>query len=172
MNFENPISTNESENKNEEIKNIDNSQERKEDELSESVSDECFRHMKSGEEICLALKQIGQEAVDKGLENRQKGWEDSSNVLASMRRFEYLENASDEELKEEYIKNFESQSSDFYLGKILAALDSESSKEGFFGAYHNKPVDSLSENILKIANITERLVKVAKEVKSESELEK
>lgn len=169
MNFENPIHTNESENKNEEIKNIDSGKEKKEDELSESVSEECFRHMKSGEEICLALKQIGQETVDKGLENRQKGWEESSNVLASMRRFEYLENASDEELKEEYIKNFESQSSDFYLGKILVALDSESSKEGFFSAYHHKSVDSLSEKTLKIANIAERLVKVAKEIKLDSE---
>jgi len=172
MNFENPIITNKSENKNEEIENIDSSQEKREEELSESVSEECFRHMKSGEEICLALKQIGQEVVDKGLENRQKGWEDSSNVLASMRRFEYLENVSDEKLKEEYVKNFESQSSNFYLGKILAALDSESSKEGFFGAYHNKSVDNLSEKILKVANIAERLVKVAKEIKSESGLEK
>lgn len=172
MNFENPTIANESENKKEEIKSVDDNQEKKEDELLESVSEECFRHMKSGEEICLALKQIGQEAVDKGLENRQKGWEESSNVLASMSRFEYLENASDEELREEYIKNFESQSSDFYLGKILVALDSESSKEGFFSAYHDKPVNNLSEKTSKIANITERLVKAAREIKLESESEK
>jgi hypothetical protein len=41
-----------------------------------------------------------------------------------MRGFAHLENASDDELKNEYIKNFESQSSKLYFGKTLTALDS------------------------------------------------
>lgn len=173
MNFENQLNANssESEKKEKEVKveNIDNSQETDEKKDGESVSEECLRHMKSGTEIGLALKQIGKEALDKGLENRQKAWEQSANILASMRGFSHLENASDDELKNEYIKNFESQSSNLYLGKMLAALDSEASKLGFFNAYHNRPSENLSEELSKTAKIIERLVGVAKKVKAETD---
>jgi hypothetical protein len=171
MNFENQLKTNSSENENKEEgikeKNIDNSQEADEKEIGESVSEECLRQMKSGMEVGSALKQIGKEALDKGLENRQKAWEESANVLAGMRQFSHLENASDDELKNEYIKNFESQSSNFYLGKMLAALDSEAFKSGFFNAYHDRPSESLSEELSKTAKVIERLAGVAKKIKAE-----
>jgi len=173
MNFENQPNVNSSENEEKEKEakeeNIDNSQESNEKENGESVSEECLRHMKSGEEVGSVLKQIGKDALDKGLENRQKAWDESANTLTKMRGFSHLENASDDELKNEYIKNFESQSSDLYLGKMLAALDSEAFRSGFFNAYHDKPSENLNEELSKIANIIERLVGVAKKMKAEAD---
>jgi|GEM_PF-2761989 len=173
MNFENhsvDSIENKEENKSKKVENSNQGQEFKEDkEAAENLSQECLRHMKSGEDVCNALKEIGQDTAYKGLEKRQKEWDDSSRLLSGMSRFSNLENAPDEELDEEYLKNFESQSGTYYLGSLVAALDSAAFKSGFFNAYHNKPTEEMPADLLKNINIVERLIEASKRVNARSE---
>lgn len=137
-------------------------------EVVNSVIDDCLNSMKSGEEVAKALRNIGQESFDKGLQQRELAWEQAVNSIARLQTFEHLENAPDEKVEEEYLKYFESQNSDLSLGKILVSLDSVSTRAGFFNVYNNRQSE-LPQNILKTARIAEKLVGASKRLKKRQE---
>ncbi|MDD3301394.1 MAG: hypothetical protein PHR57_01295 [Patescibacteria group bacterium] len=137
-------------------------------EMANGIVNNCLNQMKTGEDIAVALKNISQEALDKGLEQRELGWQKALNLDAISQTFEHLENAPDEKVEEEYLKYFESQNSDLSLGKILVSLDSVSTRTGFFNVYNNRQSE-LPQNILKTARIAEKLVDASKRLKKRQE---
>lgn len=137
-------------------------------EMANGIVNNCLNQMKTGEDIAVALRNISQEALDKGLEQRELGWQKALNLDAISQKFDYLENASDEKVEEEYLKYFESQSSNLFLGRILASLDSASTKTGFFNVYNNRPSE-LPQSILKSAKIVEKLLDASKRIKKRQE---
>jgi len=133
-------------------------------EMADSIVDNCLNQMKTGEDIANALKNISQEALDKGLQQRELAWGRVLNLDFISQKFDYLENASNEKLEEEYLKYFESQNSDLFLGRILSSLDSASTKVGFFNVYNNRPSE-LPQSILKASKIVEKLLDASKRIK-------
>lgn len=171
MNFETNFGAPKQESNNQEKIVLDkNEGQENSNEKKESVNDVisgCLNQMKSGEEVAKALKNIGQEAIDGGLQQRQLAWEQAAKSISLFNRFSSLENASAEELEEAYLKYFEAQDSEVYLGKVLTSLDSLAFREGFFNVYNDKSSENLSPNILQAAKIAEKLVAASKRVNKE-----
>lgn len=135
----------------------------------EGYLDELTRRMKSGEQVYLALKQDGgEDAINRKIKSFDN--KDSRQLLTSINStFTGLSNASDEEVKNSYLKYFEPQTSKNYLGSVLTALDSKAFQEGFFNARNGKSSEGLSEDLSNLAKIAERLINVGKKVEEEKE---
>lgn len=132
--------------------------------FGESVHDECLRQFNSGEAVALALKEISQDALTEGLKKRDDLWQESANVVHGMNNFIYLKDASPEDLEKDYLKFFEPQASKFYLSKILTAVNSEAFRLGFFNVYKDREASGLSDKLLNVVAITDKLVEVSKKL--------
>ncbi|MDI6821082.1 MAG: hypothetical protein QMD65_02800 [Patescibacteria group bacterium] len=133
-----------------------------------TVAEDYLKAEKVGKEIFEALNQNGKEAVEKGRQQRELAWSQAGDNLSKFYGdFERLENASDEELKEQYLKyyNFEPN----YLGKMLVSLDSLATRDGFSKSYLNSSESTgyFAPKIDLIIKMLEKIAKIDKELKGE-----
>lgn len=143
-------------------KNID----KKETPIDFSLFDDYKKSKELWKEFFIALNG-DKDAIDKKIRSFE---DDKSGVIGSMRSFEYLLNASDEEVEKEYMKYFEPQTSKFYFWRILSALESDAFKKWFY-CEKNKTPDEIDEETKKAFQIVDKIIQVKNTVEKQKALE-
>lgn len=152
------------ENTQSEIKNIENQNIENKEISSESVLEEANKSIISGSEMFNALKNEGEDVVQRKIDSLSADFYMNSSIVRSLIGLEKYENilsASPEEIKDIYYKDFEGQNSIHEIGAVLSGINSESFKEGFFNALNNKP-NELSEKLSLKAKIIDKILSARK----------
>ncbi len=121
-----------------------------------------------------SFRVLKEENRDKGtFENIIRFFENNEHtkILSSFANFDYLLTASDEELEKAYLEYFEPQTSKFYLGGVLVALESDAFKKWFFCEKNNIP-DEIDENTKQMLDIVDRILEIKNKKETEQNLEK
>ena len=106
---------------------------------------------------------------EEAIKRKMQSFQDDKPV--SIRSFEYLLAATDEEVEKEYTKYFEPQTSKFYLGGVLATLLSNAFKK-WFSCEKNKTPEEIDENTMKNIQIVNRILEIKNKKENEQNLEK
>lgn len=152
------------ENSQKEIKGIENQNIENNETSQESVLDEANNGIKSGAEMFNALKNEGGDAVQRRIDSLSADFRTNSSIIKSLNgleKYEHILNASPEEIKNIYYKDFEGQNSMHEIGAVLSGINSESFKEGFFNALNNKP-NELSEKLSLKIKIIDKILSARK----------
>lgn len=132
--------------------------------LSSDFESYFVAHKNQGRDFYLALKNNNDLA---GIQRKSDsldsiGYKHFNDVIASMKRFDSLLSASDAELEKAYYSYFEPRVSDFYLGGVLSALEYASFREWFYEANTDKLGGSLTEPLLNVVKIVEKMAQIQK----------
>lgn len=142
----------------------DGNLEKKETPTESSLFNEYKKNIQAWRDFFKALN--GDKAA---IERKMQSFQDDKQI--SIGSFEYLLTATYEEVKKEYTKYFEPQTSKFYLGGVLATLLSNAFKKWFF-CEKNKTPDKIDENTMKNIQIVDRILEVKNQKENEQNLEK
>ncbi len=133
------------------------------DNNTESILNSCQERFNDWKEYFQAISRD-----KKAIENKMKslGNDSISKLLNSIdTSFLYLENVDDKKLKEEYLKYFEWQNSQYSLWSLIVAVEANSFSKWFFSAmnWFDQKIEN-DEKFKNIINIVQRLVNISNKI--------
>lgn len=125
---------------------------------SNNILNDCKESFNSWKEYFNAIS-WDQKKIDSKIESFSY-YKNSSNFITN---FYYLDNATEEELKDAYLKYFEPQNSPYYLWGLIADINSEAFRKWFFEAMNWKDT-WFDENFNKKASVIQKLWNISRKI--------